>query len=408
MEREVTQPVTLETEVKDQMLATIYGQAVGDAIGLLTEFMTKDEAIEAYGKKPKMLLYSQKVNDVHRERWKDGDWTDDTDHVVVIIQSLLYNKGELLISDFAPRVHRWDREGFPELGDFGGMGIGATTAKVLKQPEYKTKPQEAAYDVWEKSKHRFAPNGGVMRTSVLGLHQWHDLEAVFKNAVEICKCTHYDPRCQASSVAVSVAVALMLQHTSKEKTSGNKSSRPVDVTAVIKQAYELACRVLTTKEEKDELWWFMNCTKLKLLQLDEQDRIGFTYKCLGAAFWALKQKDFQKALIKVLMAGGDADTNSAVAGAVLACKLGVSAIPQPWLDGLVHKEWLDHYVNRFLKLQEEMVLPIEQRTPSDDLDLSLLLAEDKERHRKKEEERRRKYEEKLEKLEAEKKMSTST
>ena len=46
MEREVTQPVTLETEVKDQMLATIYGQAVGDAIGLLTEFMTKDEAIE--------------------------------------------------------------------------------------------------------------------------------------------------------------------------------------------------------------------------------------------------------------------------------------------------------------------------------------------------------------------------
>ena len=51
-----------------------------------------------------------------------------------------------------------------------------------------------------------------------------------------------------------------------------------------------------------------------------------------------------------------------------------------------------------------MVLPIEQRTPSDDLDLSLLLAEDKERHRKKEEERRRKYEEKLEKLEAEKKV----
>ena len=49
---------------------------------------------------------------------------------------------QMLISDFAPRVHRWDREGFPELGDFGGMGIGATTAKVLKQPEYKTKPHE--------------------------------------------------------------------------------------------------------------------------------------------------------------------------------------------------------------------------------------------------------------------------
>ncbi|RUS91502.1 hypothetical protein EGW08_000723 [Elysia chlorotica] len=406
MEQEVARHPILETEVKDQMLATIYGQAVGDAIGLLTEFMTKEEAIEAYGKKPKMLLYSQKVKDVHRERWKDGDWTDDTDHVVVIMQSLLYNKGELLISDFAPRVHRWDREGFPELGDFGGMGIGATTAKVLKQPDYKTRPHEAAYDVWEKSKQRFAPNGGVMRTSVLGLHQWHDLEAVVKNAVDICKCTHYDPRCQASSVAVSVAVALMLQHTSREKASGSKSARPVDVKGIIKQAYELASQVLTTQEEKDELWWHMDCTKLKLLQLDEQDKIGFTYKCMGAAFWAFKQDNFQKALIKVLMAGGDADTNTAVAGALLACKLGLSAIPQPWLDGLVYKDWLDSYINRFLKLQEEMTLPIEQRTPSNDLDLSLLLAEDKERHRKKEEDRRKKYEQKVEAAEKETAAST--
>ncbi|GFR87273.1 adenylosuccinate lyase [Elysia marginata] len=301
-----------------------------------------------------MLLYSQKVNDVHRERWKDGDWTDDTDHVVVIMQSLLYNKGE------------------------------------------------AAYEVWEKSRNRFAPNGAVMRTSVLGLHQWYDLEAVVKNALAICKCTHYDPRCQASSVAVSVAVALMLQHTSKEKASGNKSPRPVDVTAVIKQAYDLACQALTTKEEKEELWWYMNCTKLKTLKLDEQDKIGFTYKCMGSAFWAFKQKDFQKALIKVLMAGGDADTNTAVAGALLACKLGVSAIPDPWLDGLVHKEWLDGYINRFLHLQEEMTLPIEQRTPSNDLDLKLLLDADKERHMKKEEERKRKYEEKLKALEEEK------
>ncbi|GFO06434.1 adenylosuccinate lyase [Plakobranchus ocellatus] len=241
-----------------------------------------------------------------------------------------------------------------------------------------------------------------MRTSILGLHQWQDLEAVKKNALDICKCTHYDPRCQASSVAVSVAVALMLQHTYQEKNRGNKTVRSVDVTAVIKQAYNHACQVLTTKEEKEDLWWYMNCTKLKLLQLDEPDKIGYTYKCLGAGFWAFKQKDFQRALIKVVMAGGDADTNSAVAGALLACKLGSSAIPQPWLDGLVHKDWLMGYVNRFLKLQEEMILPLEQRTASDDLDLTLLLSEDKARHLKKEEERKRQYEEKCKALEAKK------
>ena len=46
MESVVKAPADLEKEIKDQMLATIYGQAVGDAIGLLTEFMTKEEAIE--------------------------------------------------------------------------------------------------------------------------------------------------------------------------------------------------------------------------------------------------------------------------------------------------------------------------------------------------------------------------
>ena len=49
-----------------------------------------------------------------------------------------------------------------------------------------------------------------------------------------------------------------------------------------------------------------------------------------------------------------------------------------------------------------MSLPIEQRTPSEDLDLTVLLAADKERHMKKEEERKRKYEEKCKALEEEK------
>ena len=30
--------------------------------------------------------------------------------------------------------------GFPELGDFAGMGIGATTKKVLHHPKYLAEP----------------------------------------------------------------------------------------------------------------------------------------------------------------------------------------------------------------------------------------------------------------------------
>ncbi|GFO06438.1 adpribosylglycohydrolase superfamily protein [Plakobranchus ocellatus] len=389
-----------EKLIKDQMLATIYGQCVGDAIGLLTEFLTKEEAKEYYGRKPKMLLYSQKVPDFHRSRWKEGDWTDDTDQMILILQSILYNKGQVVATDFAQRIYRWMKQGFPDLGDFGGLGLGQTTATVLRHPDFKSKPHEVAFEVWDKSNRNIAPNGAVMRTSICGLHQWQNLESVVKNTLEICKCTHHDPRCQASAVAVSVTVALTLQHTCQEKERGGKFPRPVDVTAVIKQAYNHACQVLTTEEEKQDLWWYMNCRKLKLLQLAEPGKIGYTYKCMGAGFWAFKQKDFKKALIKIIMAGGDADTNGAVAGALLACKLGISAIPQPWIDGLVHKDWLMGYVNKFLRLQDEMNLPIEQRSAYDDLNIAILVAEDEERNRRREEEHKRQYEERLKNTES--------
>ena len=50
-----------------------------------------------------------------------------------------------------------------------------------------------------------------------------------------------------------------------------------------------------------ELKKYLFATNIKDLKLDEFKAIGYTYKCLGAGFWALKQNDFRKALQKVTM-----------------------------------------------------------------------------------------------------------
>lgn len=47
-----------------------------------------------------------------------------------------------------------------------------------------------------------------------------------------------------------------------------------------------------------------------------------------------------------LLQAGDADTNGAVAGALLGCKLGASTLPDSWRDGLKHKDWLDGHINK--------------------------------------------------------------
>lgn len=61
-------------------------------------------------------------------------------------------------------------------------------------------------------------------------------------------------------------------------------------------------------------------------------------------------KSFEDGLLEVVNAGGDADTNAAVACAILGAKFGFSSIPQEYVDGLIYKEQLDEVVNGLSKI----------------------------------------------------------
>ena len=47
---------------------------------------------------------------------------------------------QVLPGDFGKRLHNWYKHGFPELGDSGGLGCGATTYKVLHHKDFDTDP----------------------------------------------------------------------------------------------------------------------------------------------------------------------------------------------------------------------------------------------------------------------------
>lgn len=338
----------LSQEEQNQIRAVLYGQCIGDAIGLLTEFLTKEEAKTYYGQVKKNLEYKHKaiVGDFHRSRWKEGDWTDDSDQMLMILMSITENKGKVDCKDIGRRIKNWMNHGIPEHGDNGGLGLGRTTATVLHQKEYEEDPHACAELVWRSSQCKIAPNGAVMRTCIVGTHRFRDLEEVAKNASDIARVTHHDHRCQASAVAVSVAIAMMLQR--NEKHLDWKGRYKVD--QIIKDTYDIAVKYIEIEEQKQELLTYLKCKNIKELKLAEPGKIGYTFKTLGSGFWGLKQKDFRKAITKIVMQGGDADTNACVAGALLGCKLGLGAIPSSWQDGLLHKEWLDQQISRFFKM----------------------------------------------------------
>ena len=46
----------------------------------------------------------------------------------------------------------------------------------------------------------------------------------------------------------------------------------------------------------------MNIKRLRDLKLDDPNSIGYTFKCMGCGFWALKKDDFRTALQKIVLA----------------------------------------------------------------------------------------------------------
>lgn len=73
------------TETLDKIYGCLYGQAIGDALGLGTEFLDKEEVLRLY---PSGLNnYAQIVQDEHRCRWAKGAWTDDTDMMLCVLRA---------------------------------------------------------------------------------------------------------------------------------------------------------------------------------------------------------------------------------------------------------------------------------------------------------------------------------
>ena len=45
------------------------------------------------------------------------------------------------------KLHTWMKEGFKELGDLGGMGIGKTTSTILRHPDFQSDPHMVCFSL---------------------------------------------------------------------------------------------------------------------------------------------------------------------------------------------------------------------------------------------------------------------
>ena len=306
----------MKHEIIDRFKGCLYGQAIGDALGLGTEFMTDEDIAWKY---PHGLQhYKQIYQDRHRKRWKIGDWTDDTDMMLCIADAVIEDKGVNFLN-ISKHFKAWSN-GVP-------MGIGAHTYKVLMIGEYTEKPFEVSQMVWRMSGCKSAANGGLMRSSIVGLFH----KEVRTCAENICKLTHYDPRCICSCVIVSELIHALV-YGMEPQTRSEMLDTAIQYDADI-------CEYI------DKAWLETDVKNLVCY-----DNCGYTLVTLSVALWTYwHASSFEEGLLAVVNAGGDADTNAAVACAILGAKYGYSSIPTEYIEGLLYKETLDKTTDSLLK-----------------------------------------------------------
>lgn len=329
----------MDSIIIDKIRGALFGQAIGDALGFGTEFVSKKDISFIY---PEGLTdYSQirffsriknRFEQIEDRRWQAGDWTDDTDLMLCIFDSLLTHQ-QLDLIDISTRFYDWSK--------IDGFGIGGTMYRVLNEPDFLKNPHDVAQSFWESSGRQSAANGAVMRTSILGIWQYKDPQQVKLNAEQVCKLTHADPRCIASCIAVCLTISQLIQGVEDIKGL-------IDI---------VANEVKSFHPELEEYFDKVKEPSLEIFDLDEglnsgeQVRLGYTLKTLGAAFWALLHaQTFREGILAVIHEGGDADTNAAVAGALLGAKLGYSNIESSWINGLVYKDQLWRRVEKLVQL----------------------------------------------------------
>ena len=355
----------------DKIFGCIIGSALGDTIGLYTEFLSKKESAKAYPKRNFSLVEptTKPYPDTHRLQFEPRGWTDDTDQALLILLAYLHLKttksDARLSQEFAARLKIWVSRGLPALNR-PSFDIGILVNAVVSNAHFEDDPVRCATDRWIKSGRHAAPNGSLMRThpiGVIGVKMTE--EQTWRLSARVGRTTHVDPRCTvACCIEVGVIRQLLRGQIRTEKA----------MNAAIERAYEwvrkqpelmspgssadLSEAQIRRHLQRDEFEKYVYAQTLEELRLDADDSIGYVYKCLGAAIFCLrvalrrserntlavsmegKAKVFEELMVKLIMEGGDADTNGAAAGALLGAYLGYANLPSHWKLGLAHNEWL--------------------------------------------------------------------
>ena len=291
---------------ENQIVGCLLGTAVGDALGLPYEGLTRRRAQRIFG-----------TPDRHRLVLRYGMVSDDTEQTCFVAQALMASGGDATIfqKQLARRLRYW-LLGLP-------AGVGLATGRAILKLWVGFPPDKAG--VFS------AGNGPAMRSAIVGAAV-DDAEERVALVRASTRLTHTDPKAEQGAQVVALATRIACEST--PVSPGEFRGRLT--TVLDTDAIELLGLL---NHALDSVQQGQSTSDFAIALGQEEGVTGYVLDTVPVALHAFLShpRDFRSAVTAVIECGGDTDTTAAIVGGMVGASVGIEGIPEEWIDGL--KDW---------------------------------------------------------------------
>ncbi|WP_203256190.1 ADP-ribosylglycohydrolase family protein [Hyunsoonleella ulvae] len=313
-------------DLLEKIRGGIIGVAVGDALGVPYEFLSRDEMKERPAKE--MIGYGS-----HNQ--PAGTWSDDSSLTFCLMEGLLEGYNTKNIAD--KFIEWYDESYWTPHGHVFDIGV-TTRQSIFYMKKGHTPEICGGMDEYSNG------NGSLMRILPL-VYFIKDIEGIderYQIVKNISSLTHAHLRSViACFIYVEYALELLV------------NSNKIEAYQIIKN------RVKTFLNTKDlnpqELGFYFDILEDDIYSIEE-DRIsgsGYVVNSLKASLWCfINMNNYEDAVMKAINLGEDTDTTAAIAGGLAGLYYGINSIPKTWRDKLVKYDEIEDLIFRFHKSLE--------------------------------------------------------
>ncbi|ORM36201.1 ADP-ribosylglycohydrolase family protein [Williamsia sp. 1135] len=301
----------------DRAEGALLGLAVGDALGMPTQYLAPDVVRARYG-----LLDGfypgPEDNDISRGV-PAGHVTDDTDQAIILGNLLVEGGGALDPTAFAKALLVWEEE----MRATGSLDLlGPSTVKALALVSQGVSPDLTGR--WGDT------NGASMRIAPVGIaHLSEPLENLVDAVEDACRVTHNTGIAIAGAAAVAAAISSGLD--------GRPLHESIEIAIAAAEIGSRRGYYIAGPDVAARIDWALGVVR----DLEPEEALDRVIKLIGVgvatqeavpaalAIASLFPTDLWAVTRHAASLGGDCDTIAAIAGAIVGAHVGASSIPLP-------------------------------------------------------------------------------